>query len=641
MASTSTGGFRRRLGRVVLHVLDALVLALVAGLLYVGVVGVPDWVVRRILRPTPEQGYVLDVGRVRFSLVRGMVAQDVRLYPRRRIGPPVLEAREAVAEISLSHRMTGRPILSGISLEDGVVRLKMLSWANAGATSRSAKPQLALSLRLRNVQVDEVCVASGVGRFEGDSDAWSFRNAAVTLQHAGNSLDIRGDLQRDRAGDLGGRGSAEGDPHVLNPFFDAFRISVASRIINDFGFVESLPSGEWSFHVPHAPFGDFEVYFRVTGQNAFYRGVQTLRGDGTVELTRVGSNFTARIEPLVVVREEGVARGGMTFRHEGTNGVLEFTAESGIDPRAAAQMVGVWTNETRTILTFDPPYKMTGSGWVDLYVLDRAALDGRLSFGRLAVGAHEMKDCSFRLRMEGTTNQVDDLSASWFDGALTGRMEWLRAATPKAQAQYRMEFAVLNANFESIAASHIKAGKSEYSGRLSGHLALEGIPDNRASMQGKGDITITKGRIFLLPIFGGLSDYIASIIPGLDSIIGQSDLRADFTISDSRIRTSKVAIDGDVLSLLGSGSSGFDGTQDFDIQLTFLKSHTLLSKIIRVPTYVFSKLFEFKLTGTSAQPRWYPINFSKELWQRSEPEGKKNGAPESGAAPPFSWDQPW
>ena len=155
-------------------------------------------------------------------------------------------------------------------------------------------------------------------------------------------------------------------------------------------------------------------------------------------------------------------------------------------------------------------------------------------------------------------------------------------------------------------------------GKFSTRINLNGPLSTNHSQLVQGDVylKIRDGRVFLLPIFGGLSQYMAKIVPGLDFVLRQGDARADFVVGGGMMSSDNVAIEGDVLSMKGKGHYHLNQDLDYTVQLKLMKSHPLVGKLLRVITWPISKLFEFRLQGTVSEPEWYPINFSSELLER-------------------------
>ena len=161
-------------------------------------------------------------------------------------------------------------------------------------------------------------------------------------------------------------------------------------------------------------------------------------------------------------------------------------------------------------------------------------------------------------------------------------------------------------NFNTLMRERLGKDADPYEGRLSLQMRLAGPVDSNtlARIAGTGRLRIVKGRIFQIPLFGGLSDQLGKIIPGLSMVMRQTDARARFVIHDGKISANEILIEGDILSLRANGDYHLDGRLDFKVQITLLRQHTLLGSLVRIATMPVSKILEFELTGTLAEPRW-------------------------------------
>ncbi len=188
----------------------------------------------------------------------------------------------------------------------------------------------------------------------------------------------------------------------------------------------------------------------------------------------------------------------------------------------------------------------------------------------------------------------------------------------RGNTAFDISLSATNMNFEEVAAILVHDGDEEYRGRLSGRLALRGLlgEGNGQTVQGEGSVTINEGRVFMLPVFGGLSDIMTRIIPGLDFVLRQSDASGEFVVAESRVSSEKIKVDGSVLSLKGHGHCGFDRSIDFHAQVTLMKDNNLVAKLVRALTFPISKLLEFRVRGTLDDPNWYPVNFSRDLLEK-------------------------
>ena len=301
-----------------------------------------------------------------------------------------------------------------------------------------------------------------------------------------------------------------------------------------------------------------------------------------------------------------------------------------------ARMVGVLTNVLTQYVTFDGASTVTAEGVVDYGgVHARTDLKGAVQADHVGLERFNCDSGSCDVRMLGDQVTLTNIEATVYGGTASGTITLTAPPRGERQTRFGGDVDLTNADFERFMKdASTSDSKREYSGRLFGRLVIEGTSgeDCRKTLNGKGDIKIRDGRVFLLPLFGGLSRMMTRIIPGLDFVLRQSDAGMDFNIENGRIETDKAVVEGDILSLKGDGSYTLGGELDFDVQVKLMKEHTLVSKLVRVLTYPISKLFEFRLKGTMDDPSWYPVNFSLDLLERIGL--RKRGSKGKADAPP-------
>ena len=142
------------------------------------------------------------------------------------------------------------------------------------------------------------------------------------------------------------------------------------------------------------------------------------------------------------------------------------------------------------------------------------------------------------------------------------------------------------------------------------------------------------GRLFRIPLFGGLTQSLADTIPGVDFVLRQTDVRMPFEMRGDTLISDDVNIEGDLLSLKAAGRATLAGALDFRVQVKPLKGRTVAGAAARVLTYPVSKLFEFRLQGTVQKPQWAPASLPLEARPKPEPTapdspGRRSGAGES------------
>jgi hypothetical protein len=357
--------------------------------------------------------------------------------------------------------------------------------------------------------------------------------------------------------------------------------------------------------------GDMQFWM----ERGLYRRIPALRADGRITYRFAAGQADVEVRPLFVARDEGTLRGG--FRILSGEGLVTFDGESTMDPRDLARMVGIFKESFLKSVRFDGQVRMAGSGTADYREIARTDFRGHVVGRGMGFFQFVTDDGQFDVTMKGRTVELTEGRGRIYGGDLTARATFLYPPPGETNVTFDIEASLKDAEFARLAQALMDEGHEKYRGQLRGSVRVKGVFDARPeqSLVGEGKVRITDGRVFMMPLFGGFSEYMTRIIPGLDLVLRQTEANADFTIRDGMARSDRVAIEGGVLSLSGRGDYHFDGQLDFHAQVKLLRDN-LVGKLVRLPTWIFSKLFEFRLRGTPSDPAWYLLNFSPELFQR-------------------------
>jgi len=594
---------------------------LVSILFYTTVFGLPEWVVDRVLTRINEGDITVQCGTVRFVPLRHFSLRDVRIFRKRSIGPPMIEAE--TLKITLNPFVDGprSRMLRRVSIHKGIIRPEMFA-SPTGLISRVTVPVLPPVFKI-DADVQGV-VIQGVTLRRADavvySDGWN-----VVITNIDGSI---GSLWRRES--LGGSVSysmtnrelnvaivSDCDPNALVPMIDANGLFTLSRLVKNFQFPkQERPHVVAQMHTwvrPHNPFylaADFSMPACV------FRGVSVQSATGRVDVMIENEHNTLRLAPLVVSREEGTASGRITV-HIAPESLVEFDARSSVEPKAMLQMLGLLTNGALPECHFEGPFDFWGRGVVDYGNFHGTDFRGGGNFYGFRYRDYPVitNNCFF-MKMEGLTNICPFVEGRFYGGLLRAQVD-VRATDFAAQDwRYAVTGKLDQADFGSLAADRKITNRLAYCGALSGSVFVQGMvkDSNGATMTGNGRVSVRNGRVFLLPVFGGLSTLMARIIPGVDFVLRQTDMKADFAISNRMFSTENAVIEGSVLSLSGRGNYTFDQNVNFDVQVRLMKEKTFMAKVLRVVTYPLSKLFELRLRGTRDAPRWYPVNFSADVF---------------------------
>ncbi len=605
------------------------VLLLVCGaLVYTHAVGIPRWVVRLMREELAEAGLAFEASTVRLDVRRGVVLADARLFRVGVIGPPAAEARNIVLGLDVFSFLRQESALSSVMISDGCLRPSMLCEREPEQAESRRVGRGGVPAKVRVTLERSEVLGIGVERL------------TFLLEDRGNTLacrEVTGRLRRgDMAGDVSGSLSCnmatcvldahfetQFDPHLVLPVFEYFELPVTARLIRRFDFGSTPPRCEFNIH---SEFGDSSstaldgsFWFRDTS----YEGVELLRGDGSLHVTMAGPSCVVVVDPLFLVRPEGMARGGFTLDYD--RDMVEFHARSALHPAALSRLIGVATNEVAE-WTFDGPVSMSAEGAADLTGWERMDFTMEVAGRKWGYSNLVAESCSCEAVFNGPTITVSDVKGVLFDGELEGEARFVAPVGDATNTLYSYKASLYRADFEQVARLLAGEQEDEYQGRFtmllnaSGHMG----EDYAEVMVGSGRLGVDDGRVFMLPVFGGLSKYMTKIIPGLDFVLKQTDASTEFTIAGGRVRSEEINIKGDVLSLGGKGAYRFDRELEFEVQIRLLKSHTIGGRILRPLFYPLSKLFEFRLRGTMDAPDWYLINFSRDVLEKLGLKNKEN-----------------
>jgi hypothetical protein len=406
-------------------------------------------------------------------------------------------------------------------------------------------------------------------------------------------------------------------PSLLVPVLQAWNMHGTVRLVRHFEFDQTPPDCMLDVTRQCTSNGSTEVSGKIRMEDCRYKGVNVPRADARVRLVLSETNSSITIDPLYIVRDEGVVRGGLTMDFD--EDVIAFDGFSTIQPLALIRMVDVFSDDFLTNFFLEGSAVINASGEVgrgsnDLLAV-RAKVDGR----RIGSRRHVADECSFYLHTVGRTNTLSGIRGRIYGGTFEGNATCIRPANPASNMVYSVQDAeIRDIDLKRFLAAMGKGGDGEVRGKVTAHLDLQGCTgkERARTATGRGRLRITDGQIFTLPLFGGMTEILTKIIPGLNFVLSQSDARADFRVGGGKVHTGEVRIEGDVVSLSGRGDYRFDKQLDFKVQANLLKHKTAVGRAIHLLLSPLGWLLEFRLTGTLDEPKWYLRTFSKDLLKK-------------------------
>ncbi|MEO8439575.1 MAG: AsmA-like C-terminal region-containing protein [Spartobacteria bacterium] len=312
-------------------------------------------------------------------------------------------------------------------------------------------------------------------------------------------------------------------------------------------------------------------------------------GDGVISL-----------ENLRVTRNEGVGTGSVAYdsaRHE-----LRLTnVETTLKPSEAIMWIEPRFWEHVLPYRFHRTPHVTANGVVQFGAgkethltldvvapggMDYTFLDQVLPFDRIAG----------QLLFTDERLQLLEVKGGLFSGSLSGSADISLAKNDK---RYSAKVAVEKVDFPKLTNLYFKYKTSQ--GDLSGNFDFSGVGSDARFLQGTGQVRITDGNVFAIPIFGPLSELLSKMFTGAGYSVAH-EASTPFSIKSGVIHTDKLRVSGKLFAMVGHGDIDFlKNNLDFDIRVDASGPGAVLT-----PLY---KLFEYHGSGSLTKPVWRPKRF--------------------------------
>ena len=364
----------------------------------------------------------------------------------------------------------------------------------------------------------------------------------------------------------------------------------------------------------------FNLDLDLHPQLGAYNGVQMKRADGKLRLKNHihdgRLDFKLWVGPIEAADREGRRLEGSVWV-ESTNdtNIVTFDAKSQLPLKDALDIVDYLNKGALEDLVCETAPTVSIRGTL--------ATDGEHPWANDLGGAAEFAKGSFfgvsvrNVRLEYfykgddvvLTNVVAFGTAG---GTVTGAAKLVIPGRDETKARFELTGDYRGGSLEEVA-DLLAADFGDRHGKVEGHLELAGPMATNfvEKLNGKGHVHVKDGKIAQMKMFAGMTELLADKVPGVASIVNQSDGAADFTISNGVFRTENIRIEGSLFSISAEGA--YDMVKDdldFVVRVRFMRDDSILGKyFIRPITWTFSKLLmEFKVTGSLDEPKWKYIS---------------------------------
>ena len=259
---------------------------------------------------------------------------------------------------------------------------------------------------------------------------------------------------------------------------------------------------------------------------------------------RFGDGVLA-FEDFRVTRDEGIGTGAFAY-DSGRNEVRLTNVETTLKPGEAIMWIEPRFWEQVAPYRFHRTPHVTANGVVQFGAgkqthlqidvdapsgMDYTFIDKVLPFDRIAG----------QLLFTDDRLQILGLKATLFSGSVTGGAD---ISLAKGDPHYTAQIAVEKADFPSLTDLYFKYKTSQ--GALSGSFDFAGLGGDARFLKGEGNVEVTEGNVFAIPIFGPLSELLNKMFAGAGYSVAH-EATAPFTIKSGVIHTDKLKVVGQLV----------------------------------------------------------------------------------------------
>ncbi len=372
---------------------------------------------------------------------------------------------------------------------------------------------------------------------------------------------------------------------------------------------------------------------RVALTNFTFREFNT---DAVVTGLRYTNRVLACLEPRLWRGHQTATAAGITADFN-TARIYFTNGFSTVDPGPLTHAIGPVVEEAMAPYHFIDAPTVRFEGYVPLH--DPNDVDMRFEgrAGRFASLRFKVPRISAQVHWFTNTLTITNVQADFYEGTGQG---WARFLFPEEPgARFTFSVNTTNTNLRLLM-TDLTARTNDLDGRFNLELVItDANTVDMKSWNGFGRVQLRDGLIWDIPIFGVLSKPLDAIVPG----IGHSRVTsasANFEITASVVRSDDLEMRAPTMRLQYRGTADFDGKVKARVVAEPLRDTPILGPLMNVALWPVAKLFEYRITGTLADPKLAPLYIPKILMVPLNPlrtlEELFTPAPTAPAPPPES-----
>jgi len=413
-------------------------------------------------------------------------------------------------------------------------------------------------------------------------------------------------------------GTAQGRafPHLITPFLLGLRAKGAVTQIDAFQDFTSPASVHYSVDLELTTM-DYAMFIDIEARDCTCRGVPVNHLMGKVVVTDTNNLTIADIDLHKGELRSGTLTGHLIYRDDDDSVFIDVR---GTAPKPdILSIINVLNHGELDLLQCETPVSAVVKGIVATNLKKAGAtndLNATLSFAKGSILSVPLTEVSCDLKVVAHSACVDNIKAKPADG---GTVEgFVHFAFPDYEASnttFVAKISAVDADFSNLMC--IAQTNNTFAGKATGSLTLAGSASGNilASLDGDGQVAVEDSVFTRIPLFAWLTDWLANNIPGISSVVNQSSLSLNFTVTNGVAVTENMLVEGNVFSILCKGNyTPETDVIDMVVRVNVFRERTWLGKVTHVLTFPFTRLLlEFRISGTASDPKWSYINIIERL----------------------------
>ncbi|MEE9369204.1 MAG: AsmA-like C-terminal region-containing protein [Pontiella sp.] len=385
------------------------------------------------------------------------------------------------------------------------------------------------------------------------------------------------------------------DPNLLMGALSV--VPIATNVIGRFKFKDRPPQVS------------LQLGAQYTDWSSFFINVQGMANEvqlhdallSSLNISAFYKHGVLKLDPVAVMQGADFLKGVASA--DFINSIATFDAYGSLHPQGVEEAIYPGFNFFGKKIKTVGNTQIKAEGILDWGSMRATEFTVMLEAERVEIPIAGMDGFSARVTGVGPLISVNEASFDFYDGH--GEADFSIWLDPdEYEMPYEMDLRVEDADFRKcLQFLNPKIG-SGISGLLSGKVQFRAdmAADFFKSANGKGQISVKEGQLTDLPLFNRFSKIMRKVVPGFN-VFSITSLSGTFELKNGVINSQDACFYGDIISAKGHGSysrqKGFNALVQAQVS-----SENPVSKIIRVITDPFFKLFELKLEGTMANPSW-------------------------------------